>query len=338
MITISRATIQDTKAIMCFMNNVWKEGHILSKHKELFLHEFQDGENLNFIVAKDHEKNIIGIFGFIKYNYTENPDMAGSLWKVDPKVKEPLLGLKLREYFKKNIKHRFFAAPGAGLQTKPIYKIIKVNWAKMEQFYIANPTIKNFKIAKNPLLKKITTFSKKTVSILKVEDVTKLKSFVFDNKESVPYKDFTYFIKRFVSYPIYKYDIFTVMQNDTIKNIFVCRSVSANGAKVYRIVDFYGQLDYIKEIAYFFYNYIIEHNFEYVDFIAYGFDKKLLEDAGFSPLDFNNDSVVIPNFFEPFMQKNTPVYCVWDKTHLTFRQCKADGDQDRPNELKYEKL
>lgn len=332
MIEISLAKISDTKAIMTFMNDIWREGHILSKHKELFLHEFQDGNNLNFIIAKDNGANLVGIFGFIKYNSSENPDIAGSLWKVDPKVKEPLLGLKMREYFQENIKHKFFAAPGAGLQTKPIYKMIKMNWNRMEQYYIVNPTVSQFHIAKNPKMKQINQKIDKKVQVYKVNSRMDIEAFDFNKDNNiVPRKDLIYFEKRFINYPIYKYDIFCVKKENSVENIFVCRKSSYNGRVAYRIVDFYGDLCYINEIINFLYEYIVENDFEYIDFVEYGFEKKKLENAGFTALDFDSDTTIIPNFFEPYVAQNVPVYCVSDKTEGTFRQCKADGDQDRPN-------
>ena len=152
-IVLSQATIEDTRGLMEFMDKVWKKDHILSKDKELFLYEFQEENYLNIIIAKDEKESIVGIFGFIKYNSSSLPDIAGSLWKVDPNIKEPLLGLRLREYFVKNIPHRFFAAPGAGLQTKPIYKVLKMNWHRMKQYYIVNDTLSSFKVMQNPQIK-----------------------------------------------------------------------------------------------------------------------------------------------------------------------------------------
>ncbi len=328
---ISRAHLNDTIEIMQFMDDVWRKGHILSYHKELFLYEFQDGEKLNFIITKNDENKIVGLFGFIPYNYSNNPDIAGSLWKVDPKVKAPLLGMQMREYFKKNITHDFFAAPGAGLQTKSIYQVLKMNWNRMEHYYIANSVIEEFKICKNPQLQNINPIQDKSIKFEKVTDKTILDNFRFMGEEIVPRKDKQYFKKRFVNYPIYKYDIYSLSNDGVIKNLIVCREVEAEGHYAYRIVDFYGSELFMREIASFFYRLILEKKYEYIDFVSFGFDQNHLLDAGFTLLDFYNTQTTIPNFFEPFVQQNIPVYCVSDKSKKRFRQCKADGDQDRPN-------
>lgn len=328
---ITQAHLNDTEEIMQLMNDMWREGHILSYHKELFLYEFQDGEKLNLIIAKNNEDRIVGLFGFILYNYSENPDIAGSLWKVDSLVKEPLLGMKMREYFKKNITHSFFAAPGAGLQTKSIYQVLKMNWNRMEHYYIANSTLEEFKICKNPQLQSLNSIQDKSIKIEKLTDNTMLNNFKFMDEEIVPRKDRHYFEKRFINYPIYKYDIYAVSKNGTIENLIVYREVEIEGHYAYRIVDFYGSELFMQAIASFFYGLVLEKKYEYIDFVSFGFDQNRLLDAGFSLLDFNNSETIIPNFFEPFVQQNTPVYCVSDKSEKKFRQCKADGDQDRPN-------
>jgi len=328
---ISIAKLEDTKSVMIFMNNVWKKDHILSRNKELFLHEFQNKEKLNMVIAKDSTSTIVGIFGFMYYNSYDTPDVAGSLWKIDEKVKEPLLGFKLREYFKKNIQHNFFAAPGANLQTKPIYKFLKINWNKMEHYYLANSKLGKFFIAKNPLIKKIPTLRSNAI-IKQVDNINEIKDFNFlENKKVVPRKDLNYVKNKFFYHPIHKYDIYILKSNNLIKNIFICRTLSTPSSSVYRIVDFYGDLEYIHEIVQFLKLYIMDYNHEYFDFVCFGLNEELLLQAGLNKLDFDDEETIIPNLFEPFVQKNSPIYCVSDKTDLEFRQFKADGDQDRPN-------
>lgn len=332
---LSIASINDTDNIMKFMNDIWRENHILSKHKELFLHEFKVKDRLNFILAKDDNQNIVGLFGFIKYNNELSPDIAGSLWKVDPDYKEPMLGLKLRNYFVKNIKHNFFAAPGAGLQTKSIYKIVKMNWHRMNQFYLVNDKLNKHVISVNPISRK--RFKPKysnNIYIKKILSSEDLKEFNFEIDNVVPKKDIWYINKRFFTYPIFKYDVYALYINDEIKNIFICRESPAKGSIAYRIVEFLGKLNYLEFISTYLYDYMVEKNFEYIDFVSYGFSKELFLNAGFEDLNFDEENTIIPNFFEPFVAKNIPVYSVSYETDKNFRQVKSDGDQDRPNFFK----
>jgi hypothetical protein len=58
-----------------------------------------------------------------------------------------------------------------------------------------------------------------------------------------------------------------------------------------------------------------------------------LKQAGMNSLNFDSTEVIIPNLFEPLVRENIPVNCIADRTSGNYRQCRADGDQDRPSFL-----
>ena len=60
--------------------------------------------------------------------------------------------------------------PGVGLHVKKVYQMLKFNWAKMDQFYIANPNIEKFKIAKNPKFSQLTQ--------IEIKNIKKAKTYV----------------------------------------------------------------------------------------------------------------------------------------------------------------
>ncbi len=332
---ITFATIANTDDIMRFMHEEWSANHILSVNRELFLHEFRDGDGLNLAIARNKQGRLTGLFGFIRYNNRDLPDLAGSLWKVAETEKEPMLGLRLREFVIKNIPHRFFAAPGAGLQTKPIYQVLRMNWNRMIQYYLLNNTLNSYKLAVVPDVLHQTVPLSATYEDLTLEPVfnpEELRSFDFESfTHIVPCKDFDYIKKRFFNYPIYSYDVFVLRKKGAIENIIICREDCHQKSTAWRIVDFYGNESKFPQIATFLYSIMIERKYEYIDFISHGFDHGKMISAGFLAVDFESNNLVIPNYFGPFVQKNVPIYCVSDKTDWHFRQCKADGDQDRPS-------
>ena len=72
---------------------------------------------------------------------------------------------------------------------------------------------------------------------------------------------------------------------------------------------------------------------EYIDFLQYGINKKYFLSCGFKLLNLNN-SIVVPNYFEPFVQKNIPLLFSYKlNNNNKIRIFKGDGDQDRPNLL-----
>ena len=99
-----------------------------------------------------------------------------------------------------------------------------------------------------------------------------------------------------------------------------------------RIVDFYGDeltliihSSNLKKIMY-------KNNHEYIDFFSKGMDKKLILRAGFRILDIKNKNLIIPDYFEPFVQTNQQIRFFFDRGVLkNFRFFKGDGDQDRPS-------
>lgn len=328
-IIISQAHVDDTNEIMQFINDVWREGHILSKNKNFFLYEFKNNNNLNIIIAKENNK-LVGFLGYYYYNNKNNPDMAGSMWKIHPDVQDLLLGVKIRNYFIKNISQNFFSTPGPGIHMKPVYKILRMSWQRMEQFYIVNQQINEYKLLLNPIINEFKEIYNKNIMIKKAKTILDIKHYIFDENVQ-PLKDFSYIKKRYFEHPIYTYNVYYLEFDNAISNIFVCRKSTVENNSAYRIVDFFGELTFIKEISTFLHDYIQKNNIEYLDFVNSGYSKKELLQAGFTLLDLDQNLTIVPNFFEPFVQKNVPIYCVADKSDKTIRQHKADGDQDRPS-------
>ena len=338
---ISFGHVNDADSIMSFLAKNWKENHIMSINKELFLYEFSDGDKLNIAYSATSNGEITGIFGFKKYSSDDIPEIAGSMWVVNKEINSPMLGLMLRNFVINNTPHRFFAAPGAAKNTRNIYKYIGMSWVRMNQYFILNPEITNYKIIKNTYkCDKFFNFNnclmKDGMSMYLAGSSEHIKDYCFDcGRSTFPYKDYNYIKKRFFDHPVYKYDVYAFKSDFyKISNIVVCRTVSNGGSSAYRVVDFYGESKYLKYITSELYSIMIKNKFEYIDFLCSGFDKIAIKDAGFNNLDFSQNNLIIPNLFEPFIRENIETYAVHDVVKdCKYVQCKADGDQDRPNLL-----
>ncbi len=338
MMRIELAALRDADEIMRFLHEHWRSNHILSRSRELFLYDFQDGERLNIAVSRDETGAVTGLFGFMFYNSSALPDLAGSLWKAVVHVTEPMAGLKLRNFVMGNVPHRFFCAPGAGLQTRPVYEMLGMQWHRMHHYFLLNPARRSFELAAVPERRRVGGRVGKRdpeTAVERMRDPGELQQFCFDDDPRLrPLKDRRYVYKRFFRHPIYSYDVYALRSGGAIANIMVCRMAEHGGSRAYRLVDFYGPEASMPQAASFLQEYIIDHDAEYADFVCHGFDHAIMKDAGFQDLDFSQDELIIPNYFEPFERKNVPVYCVADRVPgVHFRQVKADGDQDRPNRL-----
>lgn len=334
MITIRFATIDDLEDIMRFIGEHWRKGHILSINKELLLRDFQDDDRLNFAIALD-EKKIQALFGFMLYSKHACPDITGSIWKNISKS-VPLLGLKVRKYTLDNIAHRTFVGFGANPDSEHIYKTLKIRWVTMDHYYLLNKNKLGYKIAKVSSIKEKNNSMQGNTDSYRIKRMQSSEEAIgFDFQKFIslsPYKDYWYFSNRFFNYPIYCYESFHIVVNDHSEAIVVCRRFMHEDALAYRIVDYYGDELLLKYFVDYYHKNLVTSECEYLDFVCYGFDEDFLRSLGFDKLNHQSDNVIIPNYFEPFIQRNIKVFGVIGGNGLySYRVCKADGDQDRPN-------
>ena len=80
-----------------------------------------------------------------------------------------------------------------------------------------------------------------------------------------------------------------------------------------------------------FQNLLLLEDSEYVDILNYGISVKIFEKLGFSKLDFSTDKIIIPNFFNPFVQENIKIEFSYKSDYDDFVIFRGDGDQDRPS-------
>lgn len=330
------ATLEDVDAIMTFINENWKEGHLLATNKSFFLYEYQCGERINFALAIDVTDNkIVGLCGFIKNTEAyQNSCIWGSVWKVI-KTDDPMLGIKILEFIHTQSDCKIFSSCGIAPKTIPIYQFLRFKTGRLNHYYSLNDK-ESYKVAKivskeipefvknnNVSFKEFTTFS----DLQKHFDISSFS-------DALPYKDAWYLEKRYFNHPVYHYKVLGIDDNlGQIKSILVTREVVCTGAKVLRIVDFIGDYSQLSEIGNAIQEVMNTNNYEYVDLYAGGFQLDAIEKAGFQ-LKRENDLNCIPNYFEPFVQENITIH-YFTTFEQDFLILKGDGDQDRPNFIPY---
>ena len=330
---IQFASIDDVNEIMDFIHKNWKKNHILSQDKSFFLYEHQDGNRVNFVYHRNNHNEIDGILGFIKSSST-NSDISTVIWKTIANKEHPMLGIEIFNFLRKSKKYNNLLSAGINKKTIGIYNYLNIYTDFLRQFYLLNTNLKNFNIAKildQKYLKK-TNFLRNNEYQLRL--ITE-KELLFDferYKENIPYKDKNYIIKRYFRHPIYIYSIYGIFKDSKIDALLVVREVSANGSKILRIVDFIGEQEGFKFISHELFKIITDENYEYIDFICFGFDKSLLAKAGFQKLDIYSTDLILPNYFSPYISQNTKINFFVDTKELDkVKIFKADGDQDRPS-------
>lgn len=331
---IRQATITDRDDIIKFIEEEWSKTHIYVKDTDFFDYIFNSkDENINFIIAKEDEK-IMAILGFVDYqinNEITDKDIFTVVWKSH---KNTMAGIKCFEYLL-NRKYRSISSCGINYKTKSIYKLLGIETGKMNHWYLLNNSIskEDFKIAKienHSIQENINRSNKNTNSInenISIIDIQN-NNIKFDNIATTNFrKSYEYFINHYINNPYYKYDIYGIFKGNSVKSIMVTREVSYNDSKCLRIIDFIGDEKDLTEVDF---NYILQqNNYEYIDLYEVGLSEDILKNKEFL-LRAEDDKNIIPNYFQPYQQKNIEIYYMTN-TKEKFYMFKGDGDQDRPS-------
>ena len=332
---IRRADKEDIPEIMEFIEIHWKSGHIMAHNHELFEYEYVHRDEVDFILAKKKETNSLeGIFGFLRCSLDPHGDIWGSIWKVNEDGGNMnLLGIELARRVLPLTGFRSHIGNGANPNTTvPLRKLFfREKTVKMRQFYLLNPDIEEYHIAVvnekwSPAVEEGSpTYPVKLYSSFQDLD----KEFDCLSHKAVPQKDNWYIQHRYFQHPIYKYDVYGIIdETDKTGSLLVTREVSVKASKVLRIVDYIGEHRLFAGLFRFFEKLMLDNQYEYIDFFEYGVPEQYIQSAGF--VDREETSNVIPNYFEPFVRENIDIWAHYKEDGTTF--FKADGDQDRPNE------
>lgn len=334
--------ISDIDNIMCFIREHWDNTHILSKDRAFFEYEFLENNTVNVMLAIDRETNTIeAIAGFLKCSNTvprEEQDVWGSFWKVNNTTKNmTFLGVELIKRLMDILQCRNHLGIGINPKTTlPLRKVLfHEQTEKMKHYYMLNPEIEDYKIAR--INKKYNVKADKTISSINITRLKEMEEvcnvFSLDNIKNIPYKDFWYIERRYFKHPYYHYQVYGLSQRESpIETLVVLREIEQNDRKIIRIVDCIGNFRLLAGCNDFFNKLMSEKGYEYLDFYNLGIDKEIIITAGFKERD-EEDVNIIPNYFEPFEQKNVDIWVRYKDKNTVF--CKADGDQDRPRLIRY---
>ena len=338
--TIKDVSTAEQKKLQRFLDVYWKKGHALATSSELlrFQHYDKFNDKFNFLVAENKSTleydALIGYIPTSQYDsdLLENGDYWGAIWKIRDDISNDELNAAGFFIWKKLFKLPYFqsyAAIGISEIAKKIYKASRMSLGYLSHYFVLNNNIDSFKIAAN-------VSSSNKSSLNNVNGMNKIKwiSLSDVNPNDVhacykPHKSLAYFANRYVQHPIYQYRFLGIYENDTLLSLWSVRKISINGSNVLRVVDVLGELkgDLHQQLQLL----LIEEDAEYIDFLNFGFDKSIFEQMGFQELDFNDD-LIIPNYFEPFEQKNVKVELAY-KANFQYIAFKGDADQDRPTLL-----
>lgn len=334
--SVHQANVEQIPDIIKFISDNWNKNHIFVKNEEFFKYMLCDEDGVNVIVAEGENGVIYGMEGCTFYNSTPTPDSSGMMWKC-LKTDDVMLGIEIDQYMQKYKNQRFHFGVGSNPNTtiKITKRFYKHKTGKMDHFYRLRK-LDEYVLAKveHYDFQKSERGSKK---LYQVNSEQELREVLTDSmlEKFIPYKDIKYIINRYMRHPIYNYIIYGITeQNKNLNSVIIMRVVEINGAKALKIVDFIGDSEDIAGLGYEFDQLMDLYECEYIDIYSVGINEEILESSGLIRLQ-DDDTNIIPNYYEPFEQKNVDIY--YTAPYLEgVKLFRGDADQDRPNFLKAE--
>ena len=330
----------DIGKVRHFINTHWKKNHALAVSQQLldFQHYETKSDTYNFVVALNTiSAEIDGLIGFIPtshYDKALSPekDYWGAIWKIREDVQNEeikTLGLYLFERFNEITAYNTFGAIGISKIAKKLYKALRYRTGVLNQFYIFNEQITEFKIAQTSKIEnKRLTGKNIPVNLRCINDLADIHQ---PECFYEPKKSLDYLINRYQKHPIYKYSFWGIYENTQLQTILVIRVIEVNNARAIRIVDLLGAYEDLP-VLYDQLQLILEaENAEYIDCVNFGIPEAVFLNAGFTKLDVNG-ATIIPAYFEPFEKRNVEIEFAY-KSANPYMIFKGDSDQDRPNIL-----
>lgn len=330
-----------------FIGEHWKPNHVLASSRELldWQHLDRETDTYNFVIARHRESDEIhAAYGFIPTALFDPAlksakDYWPAVWKVREDIEAPGLGMFVYYYFVKQKKPRSLSGFGMNPDLAPLARKISHAMGMLDHFFMLNPTKKKFSL--------VGGFDERFLSSADASGDVKLEridpgNFAESASEiayrpgpnDVPAKSIAYLEHRYLRHPFYDYVCHRVDRMGRPEAIVVTRLASHAGANALRTVDYFGETSSLVGARSAFQQLLVKCDAEYIDFYNLGLDHGDLLAAGFV-LRGSEDSIVIPNYFEPYEQRNVELdYVIYtDVSGFNFRFVKGDCDQDRPNQL-----
>ena len=332
---ISFCNDSDLSSLKTFIKTNWDENHIFVRSDIILDYQHKDKGKYNFVIGKNEKNEITGVLGFIPPSFFDKELSSKqflwlALWKVNLKIASDGLGFRMLHFLESNVKHKIIGAIGINNEVKKLYQILGYSVGSLSHYYQLNHRMNRYNIVKilNDNIK-IQDTSKK-FSIDNKCRIKKIEWHQIDGKFITDFsnKSIDYITKKYEHHPIYNYEVYEVKVSNELLLYIILRKVIVGESNCIRIIDMVGDFNNKYDLKGCFEYLIHKHNSEYIDCYSYGINKGLFSSWGF--IRKNKNRIIIPNYFEPFIQKNIKLeFAV--KSNSSFYIFKGDSDQDRPS-------
>lgn len=329
-------TEEDIDDIMRFIREYWDPAHILGNDRDFFEYHYGNrAGGINVFLMLNKKQEIEGIIGFVQYSENHKKKyVTGSVVKVKNDLPVPLCGVELMKRFCERVSPFEEFACGVNPKTiLPIYeKVFKYHTGRMEQFYFLNADIRNYRIitvpdsdAGNIQRDNNGVIQYELLALENIEDT----DFDFEKEyDLLPFKDKAFIDKRYFQHPIFHYTVYEIKNREKCEGLIFTRKINYNGGSLLLIVDFAGEIKSLGHIRRALRNILKSEGAECFSLLGARLPHEIMEESGFCLIAPGQDDVIIPTYFEPFVNANIDNYYISSEEDLIF--FKASGDQDNP--------
>lgn len=329
MINIRRAEIKDIPTIMQFLEDHWLHGYALAHDRELFDWQFVYNGKVNIWIGIDDEVGkLYALQSMIFYADIYNPDVSGSTW-LAIKSPNPLLAFDVQDFAWNEVGPVTSLSPGLRPDAVKAFKTMGKSIVEFDHYYrLADKNKYHIAVISN---KSIPVIPDTGYRIELINNISEMQAIIPESQlmGGTPRKSYQYISWRYFKHPIFKYDIWKVLNpyGDACA-ILITREEHANGETACKIIDFYGEANILGFITAALDNLILSRRYEYIDVYSYGVNKLIYEKGGLLRCDESSVNI-IPNFFQPYTPINSSIYMI-DPERDDVRLFRGDGDQDKP--------
>ncbi len=329
MLTIRRAEIKDIPVIMKFLDDHWLQGFALAHDRTFFDWQFVHNGKVNIWIGIDDETGkLYAIQCMIIYRYIDNPDVSGSTW-LAIKSPNPLLAFDVQNSAWDELLPRAYPTPGLRPDAIKAFKLLGYPLITMDHYYrLADLAEYRIAVIKDKVIPSVPDTG---YSIIPCNTIKEFAEVISEEEliESVPSKDHNYIQWRYFEHPIFKYDLWKILdKTEQPKGILVTRDEYANDSVACKIVDFYGKSNLLGKITHALDELIVQRHYEFIDIYSYGVSADIYENNGWIKCDTQSANI-ITNFFQPYTPENSDI-CMVEPNYPGARLFRGDGDQDKP--------
>ena len=251
---MSHTKIQKARELQDLIHVHWKNNHILSFDRKLFFFLYKKNNKLLNIITTNNKGKINSFLGFIpmfKYNNIDkNKDVCFlALWFKGQNANHLDVILKFKRLISLK-KWEAVCVIGINKKVSEIYKRFHFKIKKMSHYYEK-------------------TSQPKVLSQNSILSVNSLRN--IDFKKYSNYKNEKYFINKYLKNPFYKYFLYRI-NNKENTNYFISRIIllKTSNLKIFRIIDFIGDINVLLEFKSEINNIAHKLNCDYFDFLIGG--------------------------------------------------------------------